>query len=1197
MGNPIGLFPNYWGPRTLAQGFATGSLAARRDAFTILNTFQAGLELSGWKHGRLYLMVVAYHRALAFRQMAAVQKLGLAIAHELQQRARRLDKILAHLSFPPRAKVDRFADFEPIHVGALLARETRMEVEAQTSTTSPALRRAIRRSRIPRLQAVGTNGLNATGNSQRYTLRNYQEEAAHNVLAAIKAGKSNGLIVLPTGTGKTVNFVEIAKRIDEQQLLGADKKVLVLVHRVELVDQAKAAFERVFGGGLVSVVSAGRDSREFSGKVVVAGVQTLVTARTLDELKPEEYGLVIVDETHHIVANTWRRILQKLGVINEEGFGIRADGKFLLGVTATPDRADKVHLGITFTDGLLFSKPLAWFVHQGYLLRPEGVLVQTEAKLSEVGTGKDGDYIEAKLAEAMSEDSVLAAVVKSYHDICEGKKTLIFASSVGHAHALAEKFNEGGIVQAKVIDGTMPSDLRDGLIHAHKQGEFPILINYGILTEGYDDPGIEAILIARPTRSRALYVQMVGRALRPDPEHPDRKIAVIVDITGDMVKHDLDMDLAKMFGIMYTDTGLPPLDVVAVAEQYKDFLQDTDLQARAKRNMLILGDEYEYVRVALVRGLMHPMTGFINEVLTVKYDSDISKMAWELGMTEARLTDYISGYLPEQERRLKIDFARAETVLGVSVARMVELWKDSLLDKNLTVLLNVIRKLDSEQPDLRLIDFFPALALEWSLASLGVTEDYVLGSFKYQLWEWERGGVDISAIDTILDRHDHDVYKRSQAKRDLQTLTELARTTAFSDGDELVQEARRRGLIPTLPQSLDWDSFVSYCQRRGLYTDELARQLQRNIRERYRLRDPQRFYDIVRKFNHQDRPAEMGLPEFYLAEMGGEPADFSTHLMQYLASNHPAASKSEILTIAIREEVAPRIPNRYYHQPWERLLADNSEVTLIKLLGYLKILPTPETLDLFRVSFFSGLVRRKGNSLFRSESLIDFLRRSLAMSEEESAKPLGPSSHLLPKSEELRGWGAKRLGSTVENLDRWGKLVDRYYGVMLLKPEGDDHIGIDTFSTEFYLWFVSDHLSYLIDQLHQKYKGQIVYYEDFMKELSAITGLAPQDVETWLAHWPYRKIKPSLPQKRPTSQTEQWLSVIQRARTRWSRIDGLRDRQRKLREGCAAEGLDLDQVIQTAAGWEQKSGPEATLRSILFDKPPTGAGFRMSKSK
>lgn len=139
MGNPIGFLSNYWGPRTLAQGFATGSLAARGDAFIILNTLQAGLETRGWKRDRLYLMIVAYHQALAFRQTTTVKKLGFAIAQELQQRARRLDKILARLAFPPRAKVDRFAGFDPDFLKTLLMRNPQSEIgiELQAMAAQP----------------------------------------------------------------------------------------------------------------------------------------------------------------------------------------------------------------------------------------------------------------------------------------------------------------------------------------------------------------------------------------------------------------------------------------------------------------------------------------------------------------------------------------------------------------------------------------------------------------------------------------------------------------------------------------------------------------------------------------------------------------------------------------------------------------------------------------------------------------------------------------------------------------------------------------------------------------------------------------------------------------------------------------------------------------------------------------------------
>jgi superfamily II DNA or RNA helicase len=691
------------------------------------------------------------------------------------------------------------------------------------------------------LQRVGNEPL-------RYQLRDYQEEASQNTITAIQSGKGNGLIILPTGTGKTVTFVEIAKRIADNNLLGSDKKTLVLVHRVELVDQAEKAFKQIFGEEAVSIVSAGRDSREFGGKVVVAGVQTLATPGMLEKLKPDEFGLVIVDETHHVIADTWQNIIQHLGLTNENGFGVRSKGQFLLGVTATPDRNDGVHISKVYSDGILFSKPLIWFILNKYLLRPHGVLIRTSAKLANVSRGTRGDYQDEELGIAMSKDAVLQEVVNAYEKTSPGKRTLVFTASVPHAHALAKAFNvgqEGGKIRAATIDGTMDPDTRQKLIEDHQAGRLDILINFGVLTEGYDDPGLEVIINARPTNSRSLYVQMIGRGLRPDPDHPERKTVLIMDITSSAAEHSLEIDLARLFGLEYVEAGLPPLDIVEVLEKGQEKQKRKSKSDEDKDEIFVedISDqeaqELILMEIDLLRGRVNPLAGFLYQQMRDNFSSNLTEMAWALEIPEDNLSKYFSGNLPEQARELRRDFRKAYEVLGVTLDHILTLWESSQTSRVLDLLHSTAEKLDKElATNFTLSAFVQKLYLENQI------DDEV---FVYRLWYSENRGDEkmqgkALSIQEILDRRFENERNdplniskksyqfsnsRSEFRKDLTQLVELARDPGIFTHN-IIQEAIRRGLISFSPASSGqynrhYREFLEACKSLYIFTGELRR--------------------------------------------------------------------------------------------------------------------------------------------------------------------------------------------------------------------------------------------------------------------------------------------------------------------------------------------------------------------------------------
>lgn len=1043
------------------------------------------------------------------------------------------------------------------------------------------------------------------GTGMPMPLRDYQEEACRNALEAVRAGKRGGLIVLPTGTGKTVTFVEIARRIAQERLLG-EKQTLLLVHRVELIDQAKKAFERVLGPGSVSVVSEGRKSRDLTGSVVIAGVQTLVSERMLSQLDPKAFGLVVVDETHHVIANTWRRILRHLGLVDEEGFGIKGEGKFLLGVTATPDRSDGVHLSITFPDGLLFSKPILWFVQRGYLLRPQGLLMTTSAKLSSVRVKSSGDYDEIELGQAMSDGTVLHEIVEAYEKATPGKRALFFASSVGHAHKLAEAFNEGrDTPRAYAIDGSMPSEERTRIIEGHKRGEFELLINYGILTEGYDDPGLEAICVARPTRSRSLYVQMVGRGLRTDWSHPERTTATIVDITGAILDHELDMDLAKVFGVAYTGPGLPPLDMVEMAERVQEVLNNEELREKVRRFESV-GD-IELVEVAMFRQQSSPLAFFLFEKLSQQFKSDISAMAWQLGMMEDCLASYISGQMPEQFREVERDFRRALEVLGLSREELMALWQESLQHGDIGDVIQTARKLQEESPSLTLHHFFRELAEEWwnradFESEVGTQRKLVeeaAAQLRYRLWIWEQKGFDLSSIEEVFSRHPvTGTYSRQDAKQAVKSLTaEVALQP--SSRDELWQHARESGMLEALQPGTGFETFLEMCHERGVYTGELIRSLARW--QRVFANDQQTvqaLFDAYLRMPTEQR----GSLRLHLRRFIQTPDRIPRLVRDFLFSKAPREQRQEVLEAMRRDGI--RIHPPEYLNPLESpeflqyLPGDYIRLRLrqhgVEDLDFAHAVLEAECPDQLRANrFIAGVMSR--------HALLDWFQEALAeppqipgnVSRTEALKGAYP----LPPRDALKTWLATRYESIGEKIDAWwrwyssGEDMGDLFGRAQPRFVGEWKYGV--VAKVISKWFLE-----LVKKVGEELKAQDRYDAEAMSAaLTSITGLTPEQVEGWKAVLVAWNLAAGVyfPDRRPQSPEEAWVSAVKKGRERWSRADTMTVRQRKIRDALAAAGFDPDAAIREMARWDPAKVSVAAKSALnrLFDPAGEGgAGFK-----
>ena len=357
--------------------------------------------------------------------------------------------------------------------------------------------------------------------SHGHPLRPYQEEAVSSVLRELRDVRST-LLVLPTGAGKTRCATEIAIRRPKD-------RVLFVAHRDELLQQARTRLSRDCGEivGLDQAESMAGDER-----LVVASIQTISREARLSRFRPNDFDLLIVDESHHAPSPSYKRVLDYF-----------ADAK-VCGLTATPDRADEKAMGQVF-DSVAFLYEIEDAIRDGYLCEVTCSRIEIAGlDLSSVKTTA-GDLNQGELDAIMKVEQNLLAVADATIREAGERKTLVFTTSVDNAHRLAEIMNRHRKHCARAVDGKTEIDERRGILAGHQDGDYQFLVNCQVTTEGYDDPSISCIAIARPTKSRALHTQMCGRGLRI---HPGKTDCLLIDFVGNSGRHKLASALDVLGG-------------------------------------------------------------------------------------------------------------------------------------------------------------------------------------------------------------------------------------------------------------------------------------------------------------------------------------------------------------------------------------------------------------------------------------------------------------------------------------------------------------------------------------------------------------------------------------------------------------------------------------------------------------------------
>lgn len=323
-------------------------------------------------------------------------------------------------------------------------------------------------------------------------LRPYQQAARTAVESEWDSGNTRTLLVLPTGCGKTIVFAKIS----EDRVRQGDR-VLILAHRGELLDQAADKIKTATGL-ICSTEKAEQsclDSESRWYRVTVGSVQSLMRESRLNRFAPDYFSTIIIDEAHHAVSDSYQRVLQYF------------DGARVLGVTATPDRGDMRELGNVF-DSLAFEYTLPMAIKEGYLSPIKAVTIPLKLDLSGVGM-QSGDFKPGDLDSAL--DPYLWQIAEEMKKYCVDRKTVVFLPLIKTSQKFRDILNDSGF-RAAEVNGN--SDDRAEVLADFDAGKYNVLCNSMLLTEGWDCPSVDCVIVLRPTKVRSLYCQMVGRGTR-----------------------------------------------------------------------------------------------------------------------------------------------------------------------------------------------------------------------------------------------------------------------------------------------------------------------------------------------------------------------------------------------------------------------------------------------------------------------------------------------------------------------------------------------------------------------------------------------------------------------------------------------------------------------------------------------------------
>lgn len=450
-------------------------------------------------------------------------------------------------------------------------------------------------------------------------LRPYQQQARDRIHAEWDAGHTRTLLVLPTGTGKTIVFASVAA----DQVRAGDR-VLILAHRGELLEQAADKLQR--STGLVSAVEKAESTCLDSWfRVVVGSVQTLQRTARLERFPQDYFGTIIIDEAHHAITDGYRRILDYFS------------GAKVLGVTATPDRGDMRNLGEVF-DSLAFEYKLTDAIKEGYLCKIMAQTIPLQLDITSV-TMSGGDYAVGDLGTAL--DPYLEQIAAEMARRCKSRKTVVFLPLIKTSQKFRDLLNTYGF-RAAEVNGQ--SDDRRQVLADFDAGKYNVLCNSMLLTEGWDCPSVDCVVVLRPTKVRSLYSQMVGRGTRLSPGKTD---LLLLDFLWMTDKHELcrpadlvceDRTVARQMTEHLAETGCPEDIEEAAAQASEDVVAQRE-EALAKQL-----EEQRRKKAKLVDPLQYEMS-----IQAEDLSGYVPAFGWEAGPPSDKQTSALEklGILPD----------------------------------------------------------------------------------------------------------------------------------------------------------------------------------------------------------------------------------------------------------------------------------------------------------------------------------------------------------------------------------------------------------------------------------------------------------------------------------------------------------------------------------------------------------------------
>ena len=454
-------------------------------------------------------------------------------------------------------------------------------------------------------------------------LRPYQQEAKDAIFEQWDSGVSKTLLVLPTGCGKTVVFAKVT----EECVRNGDR-VLILAHRGELLDQAADKLMKTTGLGC-ALEKADSSCQGTWFRVVVGSVQTLMREKRLNSFDPDYFDTIIIDEAHHCISDSYQRVLQHFSDAH------------VLGVTATPDRGDMKNLG-TYFESLAYEYTLPKAIKEGYLSPIKALTIPLKIDMSSVSV-QAGDFKASDIGTAL--DPYLRGIAEEMQKYCQNKKTVVFLPLVKTSQKFRDLLNEYGFHAAEVNGGSQD---RAEILKDFDSGKYNVLCNSMLLTEGWDCPSVDCIVVLRPTKVRSLYCQMVGRGTRLSPQ-TGKDHLLLLDFLWHTERHELchpasliceNQEVAqKMTENLEKDAGMP----VDIEEAEKTASED--VVAQREESLAKQLAEMKRRKKKLVDPLQFEMS-----IQAEDLSSYVPTFGWEMGPPSDKQKNTLEklGILPDQ---------------------------------------------------------------------------------------------------------------------------------------------------------------------------------------------------------------------------------------------------------------------------------------------------------------------------------------------------------------------------------------------------------------------------------------------------------------------------------------------------------------------------------------------------------------------